>query len=182
MEVLAIVLIFILLLVVLGAVFTPMRSIVTILMSVFWTLAITALVFEHVLGDQLLWLMPIVLIVVCLGLGMDYDIFLTTRVREEVHKGRSIKDAIVEAVKATGGVITICGLIMAGAFATMTLSGSVMLQEFGFALAFAILLDATVVRMYLVPAMMSMMGKWNWWAPGRLQRTKTEHLEEEKRK
>jgi len=182
MEVLAIVLIFILLLVVLGAVFTPIRSIVTILMSVFWTLAITALVFEHVLGDQLLWLMPIVLIVVCLGLGMDYDIFLTTRVREEVHKGKSIKDAIVEGVKATGGVITICGLIMAGAFATMTLSGSVMLQEFGFALAFAILLDATVVRMYLVPAMMSMMGKWNWWAPGKLQRTKTDHLVEKKRK
>jgi len=179
MEMLAIILIYIILLAVMGSVFTPIRSIVTILMSVFWTLAITAFVFEYVLGDQLLWLMPIVLIVVCLGLGMDYDIFLTTRIREEVHKGKSIKDAIVSSVRATGGIITICGLIMAGAFATMTLSGSVMLQEFGFALAFAIILDATVVRMYLVPAIMSLMGKWNWWAPGRLQRTSTEHLDKE---
>jgi RND superfamily putative drug exporter len=151
-------------------------------MSVMWTLALTAIIFEYVLDDQLLWLMPIVLIVVCLGLGMDYDIFLTTRIREEVHKGKSMKEAIVDSVKATGGIITICGLIMAGAFGTMTLSGSVMLQEFGFALAFAILLDATVVRMYLVPAIMSLMGKWNWWAPGKLQRTRTGHLEEEENK
>lgn len=179
MEVLAILLIFVILLIVLGSMFTPVRSIVTILMSVIWTLALTAIIFEYVLDDQLLWLMPIVLIVVCLGLGMDYDIFLTTRIREEVHKGKSMKEAIVDSVKATGGIITICGLIMAGAFGTMTLSGSVMLQEFGFALAFAILLDATVVRMYLVPAIMSLMGKWNWWAPGKLQRTRTSHLEEE---
>ncbi|NYT12331.1 MAG: MMPL family transporter [Methanomassiliicoccales archaeon] len=178
MEMLAILLIFVILLIVLGSVFTPIRSIVTILTSVIWTLALTAIVFEYVLDDQLLWLMPIVLIVVCLGLGMDYDIFLTTRIREEVHKGKPMKEAIVDSVKATGGIITICGLIMAGAFGTMTLSGSVMLQEFGFALAFAILLDATVVRMYLVPAIMSLMGRWNWWAPGKLQRTRTSHLEE----
>lgn len=181
MELLAVLLIFVILLVVLGSVFTPVRSIVTILMSVMWTLALTAIIFEYVLGDQLLWLMPIVLIVVCLGLGMDYDIFLTTRIREEVHKGKSMKEAIIDSVKATGGIITICGLIMAGAFGTMTLSGSIMLQEFGFALAFAILLDATVVRMYLVPAIMSLMGKWNWWAPGKLQRTRTSHLEEEEK-
>jgi RND superfamily putative drug exporter len=179
MELLAILLIFIILLFVMGALLTPVRSIVTILMSVVWTLALTAIIFEYLLGDQLLWLMPIVLIVVCLGLGMDYDIFLTTRIREEVHKGKSMKEAIVDSVRATGGIITICGFIMAGAFATMTLSGSIMLQEFGFALAFAIILDATVVRMYLVPAIMSLMGKWNWWAPGKLQRTHTDHLEED---
>ncbi len=172
MEVFAILLIFTILLLILGAVLTPIRSILTILMSVIWTLALTNLVFTYVLGDQLLWLMPIVLIVVCLGLGMDYDIFLTTRIREEVHHGKELDDAIVDSVKATGGIITICGLIMAGAFATMTLSGSVMLQEFGFALAFAILIDATVVRMYLVPAIMSMMGKWNWWGPSVLRRRK----------
>ena len=65
-----------------------------------------------------------------------------------------------------------CGLIMAGAFGTMMLSEGWLLREFGFALMFAILLDALVVRIYLVPAIMSLLGKWNWWAPGRLQRTK----------
>ncbi|MFP4196703.1 MAG: MMPL family transporter [Methanomassiliicoccales archaeon] len=177
-EMMAILLIFLILLVVLRAVFTPVRSIVTILMSIVWTLALTSVIFGNVLNEPLLWLMPIVLFVVCLGLGMDYDIFLTTRIREEVHRGKSTDQAIVDSVKATGGIITICGLIMAGAFGTMTLSGSVMLQEFGFALAFAILLDATVVRMYLVPAIMSLMGRWNWWAP-RWRRGAREDSEEE---
>jgi RND superfamily putative drug exporter len=59
---------------------------------------------------------------------------------------------------------------MAGAFGTLMLSQGSLLQEFGFALMFAILVDATVVRIYLVPAIISLLGKWNWWAPGRLQR------------
>jgi len=112
-----------------------------------------------------------VLFVVCLGLGMDYDIFITTRIREEVAKGRSTNEAIIHAMDQTGGVITACGIIMAAAFGTLMLSQGALLQQFGFALAFAILLDATVVRIYLVPAIVSLLGKWNWYAPGRLQRT-----------
>jgi RND superfamily putative drug exporter len=59
---------------------------------------------------------------------------------------------------------------MAGAFGTLLLSQGSLLREFGFALMFAILLDAIIVRIYLVPAIVSLLGKWNWWAPGRLQR------------
>jgi RND superfamily putative drug exporter len=107
---------------------------------------------------------------------MDYDILLTTRIREEVSKGMTTNQAIVHAVEHTGGVITACGIIMAGSFGAMMLSDTAMLQQFGFALMFAILIDATVVRMYLVPALMSILGEWNWWAPGPLRRKrKVEH-------
>ena len=176
MEVLVVLGIYIVLLIVMGAVFTPVRAIVTILMSISWTLAVTFLVFQTLGGTPILWLMPIVLLVVCLGLGMDYDILLTTRIREEVENGMSTDDAITHAVERTGGVITACGIIMAGAFSTLMLSDSALLQEFGFGLALAILLDATVVRIYLVPSIMHLMGKWNWWAPGRLQKVKIEDV------
>ncbi|MDD1746142.1 MAG: MMPL family transporter, partial [Methanomassiliicoccales archaeon] len=171
MRILAIIGIYLVLMLVLGSIVSPARSILTILLSISWTLAVTMLVFQLFLGAPILWMLPMVLFVVCLGLGMDYDIFITTRIREEVAKGRSTNEAIVHAMEQTGGVITACGIIMAAAFGTLMLSQGALLVQFGFALAFAILLDATVVRIYLVPAIVSQLGKWNWYAPGRLQRT-----------
>lgn len=172
MEVIVVVGIYVVLMIVLGSLVSPLRSILTILLSICWTIAVTMVIFNFILGYPILWLMPMILFVVCLGLGMDYDIFITTRIREEAQKGRSDREAIVRAMKNTGGVITACGVIMAGAFGTMMLSEGALLREFGFALMFAILLDATIVRIYLVPAIMSLLGKWNWYAPGRLQRVR----------
>ncbi|MDR2846198.1 MAG: MMPL family transporter, partial [Candidatus Methanoplasma sp.] len=120
-----------------------------------------------------LWIIPIILLVICLGLGMDYDILLTTRIKENVqHKGMSNDEAITAAVTHSGSVITICGLIMGGAFGTLMLSGTVMLQEFGFALCFAIIVDALLVRTYIVPAAMHLLGDWNWKGPKFLQKAK----------
>ncbi|MFP4171099.1 MAG: MMPL family transporter [Methanomassiliicoccales archaeon] len=162
--------VYLVLLVVLGSVLIPLRLILTILLSISWTIALTMLVFIHLVGTPILWLMPMIVFVVTMGLGMDYDVFLTTRIREEVVRGYDDREAIVRAVEGTGKIITACGLIMSGAFASMMLSSTSLLQEFGFALAFAILLDATLVRIYLVPAIMVLLEGWNWWAPGRLQR------------
>ncbi len=174
MAVVVIIADFILLMFVLGSILVPLRLILTILLSISWTLAATFLVFQIWLQIPILWLMPWILFVIAMGLGMDYDIFLTTRIREEVAKGKSDKDAIVTAVEKTGGIITAAGLVMAGAFSTMMLSSLGLLQEFGFALAFVILLDAMIVRIYLVPSVMILLEKWNWWAPGRLQRVRRE--------
>lgn len=181
MRIVVILGIYIVLLLVLGSVLIPLRLILTILLSISWTIAITMLVFIHIAGTPILWMMPMVLFLVTMGLGMDYDILLTTRIREEVSKGRSDREAIVEAVERTGKIITICGLIMAGAFATMMLSSTALLQQFGFALAFAILLDAIIVRIYLVPAIMVLLEGYNWWAPGRLQRVRREEKLNKKR-
>jgi RND superfamily putative drug exporter len=170
MAVLAIVSIYIVLMAVMGSVISPLRSILTILLSISWTLAVALVLFQDLLGQSILYMAPMILLLVCLGLGMDYDILLTTRVREEVARGKSTDEAIVYAVEQTGGIITACGVIMASAFGSMMLSSGFLLKEFGFVLMFAILLDATVVRIYLVPAIMSLLGRWNWWAPGPLRR------------
>lgn len=149
----------------------PFRSLITIGMSVVWTIALTHIVFTGILGIDVIWMVPMILFVVCLGLGMDYDILLTTRIKENaMFHGMDNDTAINEAVINTGSVITICGLIMAGAFGTLMLSSMPMMQEFGFSLCVAILIDALIVRTYLVPAVMHLLGKWNWVGPKWLQR------------
>jgi RND superfamily putative drug exporter len=166
----AIILVYIVLMIVLGSVLNPLRSILTILLSISWTIAITSLAFEYGMGMALNFEVPLILTVVCLGLGMDYDVLLSTRIREEVHKGMDTNEAIKHSMLQTGGIITVCGVVMASAFGSLMLTGNPMLMMFGMALMVAILLDATVVRTYLVPAIMSLLGKWNWWAPKALQR------------
>lgn len=168
-EVVVILLIFLLLFFVMKSYFTPIRALITIIMSVIWTLGLTFIVFDMWLGLPVIFMIPIVLFVICLGLGMDYDILLTTRIKENVHKGMTNDEAIEEAIHKSGSVITICGLIMAGAFGTMMLSSSPMLMEIGFSLCFAIAVDALVVRTYIVPAVMHLMGKWNWVGPSWLK-------------
>jgi RND superfamily putative drug exporter len=127
----------------------------------------------------ILWMVPLIIFVILMGIGMDYNVFILTRIREEVHKGKEIKRAVVDAVDWTGGIITALALIMAGAFGTIMLSSNAMLQQFGFALLAAVLLDAMVVRTYIVPAAVAVMGKWAWWAPGRLQRSGREEKKSE---
>jgi len=174
MRIVAIVGIYVVLMLVLGSLLIPLRLVLTVLMNVAWTIAMTMIVFQFAIGVPVLWMLPLILFVIAMGLGMDYDIFLTTRIREEVAKGKTDEEAIMTAVERTGGIITACGMVMAGAFGSMMLSSTALLREFGFGLAFAILLDAMIVRIYLVPAIMLLLQKWNWYAPGRLQRVRRE--------
>ena len=177
-ELTAIILIILLLFFVLKSYLTPIRSVVTIFMSVIWTVAITNLLFDDVMGEGVLWMLPIILLVICLGLGMDYDILLTTRIREyRFAKGMDNDESIHQAVLHSGSVITICGVIMAGTFGTLMLSSTVMLQQMGFALFFAILVDALIVRTYIVPAAMHILGDWNWKGPRFLLKHDHHHFE-----
>jgi len=174
MAIVVIIGLFVVLLFVLGSVLIPARAILTILLSISWTLALTIVLFHFWRGLDVVFILPLALFVMAMGLGMDYDIFIITRVREEVARGKSDREAIAEATTRTGGIISACGIVMAGAFATLMLSPSPFLQEIGFALAFVILLDSMVVRIYLVPAVMVLAGRYNWWAPGPLQRVRRE--------
>ncbi len=170
MEILVVIGIFVVLLVVLGAVLLSLFAIVSIMLSITWAFAATVGLFGHVLGEPILWIIPLMLFIMLMGIGMDYNVFILTRIREEIHKGKDDKEAIVESLDWTGGIITALAIIMGSAFSMMMISSTMMLKEIGFALAFAILLDAMVVRTYIVPAMMTTLGKWGWWAPGPLQR------------
>jgi RND superfamily putative drug exporter len=181
MEIFVIIGVFIVLLVVLGSVILPLFAILSIGLSISWTLAATILVFDVFLGKPVLWILPIIIFVVLMGLGMDYNIFILTRVREEAHKGKNHERAIIEAVDRTGGIITACAVIMAGAFGSIMISNTTMLEEFGFALSFAVLLDAMLVRTYLTPAIMKILGpRWTWFGPKFLQRLDPEEISSEK--
>jgi RND superfamily putative drug exporter len=100
-----------------------------------------------------------------MGLGIDYDIFLVSRIHEEVQNGKSDEEAIEHAVETTGSIITLCGFIMAATFGSMMLTSQIQMIEMGFVLCLAVILDATLMRLILVPAIMVLMKKYNWWMP-----------------
>jgi RND superfamily putative drug exporter len=153
------------LLVVLGSLFLPVFAVLSILMSVVWTLVVTKLVFQAYFNYQVLFVLPFFLFVTLLGLGMDYNIFILTRIREEATKDGSLNDAIIRAIEQTGGIITAAAIILAGSLGSLMLSSDLLLRQMGFAFAFSVLIDALVVRTYLVPAVMSTVGRWNWFSP-----------------
>jgi RND superfamily putative drug exporter len=153
------------LLAVLGSLFLPVFAVLSVLMSTVWTLVVTKLVFQAYFNYQILFILPFFLFVTLLGLGMDYNIFILTRIREEATKGGSLKEAIIRAIEQTGGIITAAAIILAGSLGSLMLSSDLLLKQMGFAFAFAILVDALVVRTYLAPAVMSTVGRWNWFNP-----------------
>jgi putative drug exporter of the RND superfamily len=164
----------VLLFLILGSYLTPIRSMLTIVASIMTTVGLTHFVFGNLLNIPVLWLVPIVLFVVLLGLGMDYDIFLTTRIRENKLRGMDNHDAIEDAVKKAGPVTSLCSLIMGGTFLTMLFTSSSMLQEFGFALGVGILIEGLLMVGFMVPALMHLMGDLSWIGPKFLNRTKVE--------
>jgi putative drug exporter of the RND superfamily len=170
MTALVLVGVFVVLMIALGSIFTPLRLIFTILLSISWAMAAVIYIFHTYIGMELIWILPIMLLVIMLGLGLDYDIFLVTRIREYVVGGAKDDEAIESAVERTGGIITATGLVTAGAFGTMMLSQIPMLQQLGLAFFIVVILDATLTRVYLVPSIMRHMKRLNWWAPGRIRR------------
>jgi len=102
------------------------------------------------------------------GLSMDYEVFLLSRVREEWLRDGDGRDSVVRGLASTARVISAAAAIMVSVFLSFTLSGDVVVKMMGVGLAVAVLLDATVIRLVLVPATMSLLGDLNWWLPRRL--------------
>jgi putative drug exporter of the RND superfamily len=113
---------------------------------------------------------PVMLFALLFGLSMDYQVFLVSRIREGWLRGQSDSDAVADGLAATGRVITSAAAIMICVFAAFVLGDLRILRLFGFAMAVAILLDATLVRMVLMPAALQLFGRANWWLPRRLER------------
>ena len=172
MRILTVAAIFLVLLVVLGSYPLAITGILSIGLSITWAYAATLLFFNNVLQSGVLFIIPLVLFLLLYGIGMDYNIFILTRIREEAQKGKETRQAVVDAVDRTGGIITALALILAGALGSLLLSSNRLLQGFGFAIALAVVLDAMVVRTYLVPAIMSVLGQRAWWGPNRLRRVR----------
>ena len=179
-RVLTVAAIFVVLLVVLGSYPLAITGILSIGLSIIWAYAATLLFFNNVLQSGVLFIIPLVLFLLLYGIGMDYNIFILTRIREEAQKGKETRQAVVDAVDRTGGIITALALILAGALGSLLLSSNRLLEGFGFAIALAVVLDAMVVRTYLVPAIMSLLGPRAWWGPNRLRRVRFDKKNEPK--
>jgi RND superfamily putative drug exporter len=113
---------------------------------------------------------PLFMFAVLFGLSMDYEVFLVSQIEEHVHAGEDNRSSVVSGLVTSARVITAAALIMVFVFGSFVLNGDPTIKQFGIGLAVAVVLDATVVRCLLVPALMLLMGKVNWWMPGWLER------------
>jgi RND superfamily putative drug exporter len=114
--------------------------------------------------------MPVMMFAILFGLSMDYEVFLISRIREEYLKDGDTRRAVADGVAKTARVITAAAAIMVVVFLAFLAAPDVFLKLFGIGLASAIFLDATLVRMVLVPAVMQLLGDRNWWLPRWLDR------------
>jgi putative drug exporter of the RND superfamily len=113
---------------------------------------------------------PIIMFAVLIGLSMDYEVLLLSRIQESYRRTGDNATAVAEGLSRTAGVITGAALIMVTVFAAFALADTITIKSIGVGMALAVALDATIVRVLLVPATMRLLGRWNWWAPGPLGR------------
>jgi len=164
---------FILLMVVFRSIVIPFTAIVMNLLSVGAAYGLLVLVFQKGVGNELFgfeqdviqpW-MPLMLFTILFGLSMDYQVFLLSRIQERYNQTKDNAEAVVHGVTTTAGLITGAAIIMVAVFAGFAAGRLVPLQQFGFGLAVAVLVDATIVRTVLVPATMQLLGDRNWYLP-----------------
>lgn len=159
------ILIGILLAIMLRSLVAPWYLILTVGLSYISSLGFSMYVFVHFFNqDGLNFVLPFLLFIFGMALGQDYNILVMSRIREEAHTSRSLFAAITKAIGITGTTVTSAGLILAGTFTILGLvGGNQQVQQIGFGVAFAILLDTFFVRTLLVPSIVALLGKWNWW-------------------
>jgi RND superfamily putative drug exporter len=161
--------VFVILVLLLRAIIAPVMLIATVVLSFAAALGVSALFFNNVFnfgGSDTSF--PLFVFVFLVALGIDYNIFLMTRVREEAQR-HGAKQGALTGLSVTGGVITSAGAVLAGTFAVLGTLPVTFLTELGFAVAFGVLLDTIVVRSVLVTALNLDLGRWVWW-PSRLYR------------
>ncbi len=168
-----IIIVYILIAIMFKSVFIPLRLIITIGLTLSWIYGIASLIFDMGVVDGIIpvlqdidalyWATPVMSFSILIGLGLDYDIFLLSRVSEYRNSGYTERASIIKGLYRTGGIISMAGVIMAIAFSGMLFSSTMIMNEFGFILTLAVLIDTFIIRTILVPAIMSLASKWNWW-------------------
>ena len=160
----------------LSTIFTPLRLLFNVGTSALVAVVMFYGVFYYMLHMPIIVFGPLFVIVTLFGVGLDYDIFLVTRTREEVIKGKDDVEAISEALKENAGVILALGLILAGVFGSLIMSPIAIIKEIGFSITMGVLIDTMVSWLFLIPALMLIMKKYNWWpskiASGKLRNGK----------
>ena len=168
-----------------GSLILPIKAVLLNILSLSATLGALTWVFSD---GHLKWLvgnftvtntidtsMVILIAVVAFGLSMDYELFLLSRIREEHENGKRNIDSVAVGLQRSARIITAAAVLLAIVFAVFVSSGVTSIKQMGFGVAFAIILDATLVRALLVPALMRLFGELNWWAPKFLKRFTVSH-------
>jgi len=168
-----------------GSIILPIKAVILNILSLSATIGALSWIF---IDGHLTWLvgsftktgsidtsMVILICVVTFGLSMDYEVFLLSRIKEEHDAGRSNVDAVATGLQRSARIITSAAILLAVVFAAFLTSGVTNIKTLGFGVAFAILLDSTLVRALLVPALMRLFGERNWWAPKALKRFTISH-------
>jgi len=168
-----------------GSIILPIKAVILNLLSLSATLGAMTWIF---IGDNFTWLVGsftntgtidtsivILIAVVAFGLSMDYEVFLLSRIKEEHDAGHSNVESVALGLQKSARIITAAAVILSVVFAIFMTSGVTSIKAMGFGVAFAILLDATLVRALLVPALMRLFGERNWWAPKALKRFTISH-------
>ena len=168
-----------------GSLILPIKAVILNILSLAATLGVITWIF---VDGNLKWLVGdftttgsvdtgsiILVAVVAFGLSMDYELFLLSRIKEEHDAGRSNIESVATGLQRSARIITAAAGLLAIVFASFVLSGVTSIKMLGFGVAFAIILDATLVRALLVPALMRLFGERNWWAPKSLKRFTIDH-------
>ena len=165
---------FLLLLVTFRSVVIAAKAILLNLLSVGAAYGVLIAFFQWGWGEGLLdfksnggianWL-PMFMFVILFGLSMDYHVFILSRIREAFDRGMSTDEAVEHGIKTTAGVVTSAAVVMVGVFLIFATLPFLDFKEMGIGLAVAVLLDATIVRAFLLPATMKLLGEWNWYLP-----------------
>jgi RND superfamily putative drug exporter len=168
-----------------GSIILPIKAVLLNVLSLAATMGVLTWVF---INGHLQWLVGsftvtgsldtsivILIAVVVFGLSMDYELFLLSRIREEHLAGKSNVDAVALGLQRSARIITAAAVLLAVVFAAFVTSGVTSIKTMGFGVALAVLLDATLIRGLLVPALMRLFGENNWWAPKALQRFTLKH-------
>ncbi len=163
----------------LRSVLLPLKAVVMNLLSVAAAYGVLVMVFQYGWFDGLLGydslgyvnaMTPPFLLAIVFGLSMDYEVFLLSRIRERYDATGDTKRSVAEGLRASAGTISSAALIMVAVFSVFASTGTPSIKEIGVGMSVAIALDATLVRLVLVPATMEIMGRWNWWLPRRVDR------------
>ncbi|HEY7017758.1 MAG TPA: MMPL family transporter [Gaiellaceae bacterium] len=165
---------FVLLLVTFRSIVIPIKAVLLNLLSVGAAYGLMVLVFQHGWADGILgfrsngaitsWL-PLFMFVVLFGLSMDYHVFILSRIKELVDDGMPTEQAVATGIRRTAGTVTSAAVVMVAVFAIFVTLRTLDIKQMGFGLAAAILIDATIVRAVLLPAVMKLLGDWNWYLP-----------------
>jgi RND superfamily putative drug exporter len=165
---------FLLLLAVFRSVFVPLKAVIVNLLSIGASYGLLVLIFQDGYGASLIGVgkkgpiesfVPMMMFAILFGLSMDYEVFLLSRIKEEYDRTKDNGTAVADGLSYTARVITAAAAIMVCVFGSFIFGDNRVIKEFGFGLAVAVLIDATIVRMILVPATMELLGDANWWIP-----------------